>query len=118
MVPSSHVTNEFLGELDNQKINKYVYTWAFHVAKCLKKIHLTMQAMQEMQVQSLDKEMATNSSILAWKIHGQRSLADYSSWGHKESDMTKHTHTHCKNTLCSDNVQEVLGPLRAYNWGR
>ena len=24
--------------------------------------------------------------------HGQRSLADYSPWNHKESDMTKHTH--------------------------
>ena len=25
--------------------------------------------------------MATHSSILAWKIHGQRSLVGYSSWG-------------------------------------
>ena len=32
------------------------------------------------------------------KSHGQRSLASYSPWGHKESDMTEqlntHTHTH------------------------
>ena len=55
----------------------------FPCGKVFKKIHLTMQVMQEMQVQSLDKEMATNSSILAWKIHGQRSLADYSSWSHR-----------------------------------
>ena len=40
--------------------------------------------MQEMQVQSLAQEdlleegMTTHSSILAWKSHGQRSLADYS----------------------------------------
>ena len=27
--------------------------------------------------------MATHSSILAWKIHGQRSLAGYGSWGHR-----------------------------------
>ena len=39
---------------------------------------------QEMRVRSLGledplgKEMATHSSILAWKIHGQRSLVDYS----------------------------------------
>ena len=36
--------------------------------------------------------MATHSSILAWRIHGihgQRSLAGYSSWGHKESDVTE-----------------------------
>ena len=55
----------------------------------------------------LEKEVATHSSILAWKIpwmedpgrlqsvgsHGvtksQRRLAGYSPWGHKESDMTE-----------------------------
>ena len=37
----------------------------------------------------LEKEMATYSTILAWKIHGQRGLAGYSPWGHKESDMTE-----------------------------
>ena len=30
------------------------------------------------QEDPLEEEMATNSSILAWKIHGQRSLAGYS----------------------------------------
>ena len=34
----------------------------------------------------LEQEMATHSSILAWKIHGQRSLVGYSS---KVSDMTE-----------------------------
>ena len=34
--------------------------------------------------------MATHSSILAWRIpNGQRSLADYSPWDCKESDMTE-----------------------------
>ena len=39
-----------------------------------------LPAMQETQVQSLDQEdpleeeMATHSSVLAWRIHGQRSL--------------------------------------------
>ena len=52
-----------------------------------------MQKMLEMQVRSLgqedplEKEMTTHSSILAWKIHGQRSLVGYSPWDHKESDM-------------------------------
>ena len=32
--------------------------------------------------------MATHSSILAWRIHGQRSLVSYSLWGLKESDTT------------------------------
>ena len=30
--------------------------------------------------------------FLPGKFHGQRSLEDYSPWGHKESDMTEHTH--------------------------
>ena len=34
--------------------------------------------------------MATHSSILAEKFHGERSLTGYSSWGHEESDMTEH----------------------------
>ena len=56
-----------------------------------------MQEMQEMRVGSLDqentleKEMATHSSILAGKFHRQRSLVDYSPWGRKESDTTEHT---------------------------
>ena len=32
---------------------------------------------------SLEKEMATHSSVLAWRIQGQRSLAGYSLWGRK-----------------------------------
>ena len=36
--------------------------------------------------------MATHSSVLAWRIlHGQRDLAGYSPWVHKESDMTEVT---------------------------
>ena len=42
---------------------------------------------------SLEKEMATHSSILAWRIQGQRSLAGYSPWGRKESDRTELTGT-------------------------
>ena len=34
--------------------------------------------------------MTTHSSILAWRIHGQRSLAGCCPWGHKESDTTGH----------------------------
>ena len=33
-----------------------------------------------------EEEMATHSSILAWKSHGQRSLVGYSPWGRQESD--------------------------------
>ena len=54
-----------------------------------------LPAMQETQVRSLgwedalEKRMTTHSSILTGKSHGQRSLAGYSAWGHKESDTTE-----------------------------
>ena len=65
--------------------------WEFWVSRCKPvyglpwwlKIVKNLPAMWETQVQSLgqedplEKEMATHSSILAWKIHGQRSLASY-----------------------------------------
>ena len=53
--------------------------------------------MQETRVQSLgqedplEKKMATNPSILAWRIHGQRSLAGYSPYGCRELDTTEET---------------------------
>ena len=53
-----------------------------------------LPAMQEMQSQSLDwedpleKGMVTHSIFLPGEFHEQRSLADYSPWVRKESDMT------------------------------
>ena len=44
---------------------------------------------------ALEEGMAAHSSIPAWRIHGQRSLAGYCLWGHKELDTTEVTaHTH------------------------
>ena len=42
------------------------------------------------QKDPLEEEVATQSSILAWKSHRWRSLAGYSPKGHKESDTTEH----------------------------
>ena len=46
----------------------------------------------------LEKEMATHSSLLAWKPHGQRSLVVYNPQGQKElhnwSDLAR-THEGC-----------------------
>ena len=39
----------------------------------------------------LEKEMATHSSIVARKFHGQRSLVGYSPWSCKELDTTEVT---------------------------
>ena len=40
---------------------------------------------------ALEKEMATNSCVLAWRIQGQRSLVGCHLWGHTESDTTEAT---------------------------
>ena len=59
-----------------------------------------LPAMQETRVRSLsqedllEKEMATHSSILAWRIPWMRSLVVYSPWGRKESDTTERFHFH------------------------
>ena len=58
-----------------------------------------------MQLQSLDwkgpleEGMAAHSSILAWEIHGQRSLSGYSPCAHKESNTTKETPRACAGAL-------------------
>ena len=41
----------------------------------------------------LEKETATHSSILAWKIPWTEEPGGHSLWGHKESDTTEHTRT-------------------------
>ena len=41
-----------------------------------------------------EEEMAPTPVFLPEKSHGQRSLAGYSPWSHKESDMTEQLNTH------------------------
>ena len=58
---------------------------------------LPIQAMQEMWVQSLgqedslEKEMATHSSVLAWRIPGAGEPGGCHLWGRTESDTTEVT---------------------------
>ena len=59
--------------------------WASLVAQMVK----NLPAMQETQVHSLKKGLATHSSILAWRMPWTEQLGDYSPWGGKESDMTE-----------------------------
>ena len=40
---------------------------------------------------ALEKEMATHSSVLAWRIPGTGSLVGCHLWGRTESDMTEAT---------------------------
>ena len=69
-----------------------------------------LPAMQEIGVRSLGQEnapekgMATHSNIFAWRVSWtERSLVGYSSWGHKEADMTeviKHPNSNSKPSPC------------------
>ena len=53
--------------------------------------------------------MATYSNILAWKIHGWRSLVGYSPWGRKDSDMTEMTeHAHPVNEIIFHRLAETM----------
>ena len=69
---------------------KQVPFWASLVAQSLKKL----PAVEETHVQPLgqkdplEKEMATHSSILAWKILWTEELSGLQSMGSQESDMT------------------------------
>ena len=59
----------------------------------------------------LEKEMATHSSILAWRIPGTGSLVGCRLWGCTESDTTKATQqqvSFCNIRLCNDSVTEHL----------
>ena len=88
-----------------------LHIWMEGASLVIQKIK-NLPAMQEAwvwplgQKDPLEKEIATYSTILwrrKWQsipvflpgeLHGQRRLAGYSSWDHKESDMTKQvTHT-------------------------
>ena len=79
----------------------YAQTPASQVVQRLK--HLP--TMQESWVRSLgwedpmEKEMATHSSILAWKSHGQRSLVGYTPRCSKESDTTERLHFHAQTHI-------------------
>ena len=42
------------------------------------------------QKDALEEEMATHSSILAWKIPGTEAPGRLQSMGHKELDVTEH----------------------------
>ena len=62
-----------------------------------------LPTVQETRVRSLgqedplEKEMATHSSILAWKIPWTEEPVGDSPWGRKESDTTKRLHFHFHN---------------------
>ena len=63
-------------------------SWVVEVVK-------NVPALQETQVRSLgregplEKEVATHSSILGWRVPWTEEPGGYSPWGHKELDTTE-----------------------------
>ena len=43
------------------------------------------------QEDPLEEDMTIHTTVLAWEIHGQKSLVGYSPWGCKELDTTEAT---------------------------
>ena len=57
------------------------------------------------------------SRILAWKIPWTEDLADYSSWGHKESDMTEYSYTNgSTNVPALSILYSQKKKVRLYSW--
>ena len=53
--------------------------------------------------------------FLPGKFQGQRNLAGYSPWGHKQSDITEHTHA-CKHTHTECVPVGILMLLKMLYW--
>ena len=57
---------------------------------------------------SLEEDMATHSSVWPGESHGQRSLAGYSRWGHKELDMNEAVqHTQSERMCESERMEDA-----------
>ena len=82
-----------MGTDDDCKCIEKPLNWEALVVQIIK----NLPAMRETRVQSLGrkdpwrKEMATHSSILAWRIPWTEEPGDYSPRGHKELDTTEAT---------------------------
>ena len=55
--------------------------------------------------------------LLPGKSHGQRSLAGYSPWGHKESDMTEHA-CMCSRGMMSSKSSLSVGPASCMKFNK
>ena len=75
-----------------------------------------LRAVQETWVWSLGWEdpleegMATHSSILPGEPHGQKSLAGYSPWSHKQSDTTEQLSTaqHSRVVTATEDTKQMV----------
>ena len=85
-----------------------------------------LPAVRKTQLQSLsredplEKEMATHSSFLAWKIPWTEEPDGYSPWGHKELDTTERLtlslSKEIKPEYSLDAEAPILWPPHVTNW--
>ena len=81
-----------------------------------------MQEMQETWFRSLgeedllEKEMATHTSILAWKSHGERSLEGYRRQGKEESQaqLSDWGHTRLYTSIKTHRTVHCIGFMLLY----
>ena len=68
-----------------------LYKWTSLVVQTVKHLPTMRETWDQSlgQEDLLEKEMATLSSVLAWKIPWEVSLVGYSLWNCKESDTTE-----------------------------
>ena len=65
----------------------------------------------------LEKEMATHSSTLAWRIPWMEELVGYSPWGRKDLDTTERLHFHfhtCINRILSIAITNMIRENRFF----
>ena len=116
-------------ESNNQRKKKLNFLlWTFQVAPVEKNLPTNAGDLGDLGLipgsrGSLEEGMITHSSILTWRIHGQRNLVDCSPQGCKESDMTEvteHTHLALNTEEVSINEGTQLVPKKSWkssgNW--
>ena len=77
--------------LHKYKFKTFCHHLFFHATNIVDyKVHLDEEN-RKARLDNLEKEMATHSSVLAWRIPGRGSLVGCCLWGRTESDMTEVT---------------------------
>ena len=75
--------------------NNYLARTSHHEGLPANSVVKNLPAMQEMQEDPLEKEIATRSVFLPGKSHGQRTLAGYSPWDCKSQTQLNNQSTGC-----------------------
>ena len=113
-----HESTQWHRTVQLHMVKTYYVVWGFPDGSVVMNMP-AMQETQEMWVWSLGQEDPREKEIithlfLPGKSHGQRSLAGYSPWGHKESETTEHARTHME--LCSVFSKSPVNLLYFHNF--